>query len=182
MKFIIDTSQKDLYVALVEGNKTIAYLHKKDIVKKSDMLPVAFKKFLIQMNLKTKDINEFYVTLGPGSFMGARTALVFARTICQVTGAKLFTTDTLTFISGGTPGEYFLDARSNTSYRGIVSETEPTTLDLVEFQPDSILNYKQLISNPGSFLKNFKLEDNLEEVKPLYVKSPKIGGGKKWKF
>ncbi len=172
MKLLIDTSLKNLFITIVKDGKTIAFINE-TIQKKADRLPFAFEEILKEANISTKDIKEFYVTSGPGSFMGARTALTFIRTICQLTNAKLFVGDTLSFISGGTPGTYFIDAKSEKSYQGVVNRT--TIISLEDFQEDSIVPYEDMIANPEKYLSTF-LESDPIYAKPSYFKDPQIGG------
>ena len=172
MKLLIDTSLKTLFLSIIEDDKTVSFFQE-EIQKKADALPTVFKDLLNDANIKTKAIKEIYVTTGPGSFMGARTALTFVRTITQITGAQLFVANTLSFISGGVKGTYYIDAKSSKSYRGIVGET--TEVSLVDFVADSLVDYSQVIASPKQYLSTFKKVDPIDAF-PTYFKDPRIGG------
>jgi len=171
MKLLIDTSLPKMLIILVNNDKNV-YTFSSDIQKKADLLPTAFQDMLNDTGIKTSDITEYYVTQGPGSFMGARTALTFVRTISQVNGAKLFVANTLEFIGANSDKDIYLDAKSNQSFM-FNQKTKETKL--VDFQEDTIIDYDDIISNTTNYLKVFK-EIKPSEAKPLYFKEPKIGG------
>ena len=173
MKLLIDTSLKTMFLSLIDGEKTISF-YKETIQKKADALPVVFAELLEKADINANDIKEIYVTTGPGSFMGSRTALTFVRTIAQITGAKLYATDTLSFISGSIKGEYFIDAKSGQSYKGVF-DGENMSVSLAEFKEDSIVDYSSMIDTPKQYLSTFKKVDPLK-VFPTYFKEPRIGG------
>lgn len=173
-KVLIETSLNDLLIILIKNSTTIGYVHKQNLVKKSETLPNDFAKLLSDHHLQTKDIEQFYITLGPGSFMGARVSLVFVRTICQITLAELWTTSSLMFISGGHDGKYYIDAKSNQSYEGIVTDGQ-INIQLTSYNNHSVVNYQMIIDNVQDYLQLFSKETNLLNIKPLYLKSPKVG-------
>ncbi len=176
MKIIIDTSNKDLFVSLIKNDKTIRYLLIKDLVKKADALPQVFLDVL--QDVKTKDITDFYITLGPGSFTGARTALVFARSICQITNANLHTTSSIQLIAGPIGAkDIYIDARSKMSYYAqVINGTLQGKIQLVPFQMSTPQSFEKLISNPKIYLKLFKHETDILKVHPYYIKEVRIGG------
>ncbi|MCP4336898.1 MAG: hypothetical protein GY679_03590 [Mycoplasma sp.] len=175
MKIIIDTSNKHLFILLIKNGKNISYKLIKDLVKKADALPKVFLEVLGKY--KTKDIKEFYITIGPGSFTGSRTALVFVRSICQITKAKIFVTSSIQLIAGPKgEKEIFIDARSNMSYYGIVLNGKlKNPIKIIPFKPSTNYNYDELIKSPNEYLVLFNEVKNILELKPLYIKKPNIG-------
>ena len=173
MKLLIDTSLKTMFLSLIKDGKTISF-YKETIQKKADALPNVFKELIVNAKIDVKDIKEIYVTTGPGSFMGARTALTFVRTISQITGAALYAADTLSFISGSQKGEYYIDAKSGQSYKGVF-DGENMSISLVDFKEDSIVDYPAIIDTPKAYLSTFKKTSPLECF-PTYFKEPRIGG------
>ncbi|TCG10822.1 hypothetical protein C4B24_03780 [Mycoplasma marinum] len=164
-----------MFISLVKDGKTIKYTLEKNLVKKADALPQAFLDTL--NGVKTNQITDFYITIGPGSFTGARTGLVFARSICQITKANLHTTTSPQLIAGPHgEKEIFIDARSKMSYfasvnNGLLNQE----ITLVPFQESTKQDYDELIKNPVDFFKIFKLEENILSVHPQYIKTAKIG-------
>ncbi len=176
MRVYIDTSNKDLFVSLVSENETKKYILIKDLVKKADALPGAFMD--IMGDIKVKEIKSFYITIGPGSFTGSRTALVFARSICQITGADLFVTSSIQLIAGPEGShDIFVDARSNKSYYGNVQNGKLIgDIKIVEYQKNSKQSYDKIIANPSLYDVMFIKSENILAINPLYIKDAQIGG------
>ena len=175
MKLLIETCLTELFLVLFDKNNKVVAHFKEPIQKKGDVLPKEYEKLLQKAQIKTKDLRAIYVTNGPGSFTGSRVGLVFAKTIAQVLNIDLFTLDTLSFLSRGEDGYYYIDARSNLSYEGKM-ENGKMSIKLVKYQKDSIADYENILSNLQKHLALFKKVKNIAEEKVLYVKDPKIGG------
>ena len=175
MKLLVDTVNEDFYMALIKDEKTLFYTHKKNYKKKSDIVPVVFKKLINSAKIVAKDIDEIYVVNGPGSFMGIRAGMTFCKTMALITGAKLFGTDNLSFISRKRDGEYFVDAKGGKSYRGLVSNNI-VAIDLVDYKENSPIDYESIIMFPLSYTSIFQEIEDIPEYKCNYVKEPQIGG------
>ena len=172
MQLIIETCLQDFYLAIVSQEKTISYIHKKNLIKKSDELPLAFAEILKSLNIQPNHITDVFVTTGPGSFMGVRAGLLFAITFCQITKAKIHTTDSLTFLSAGKPGKYYLDAKSNQSF--FLDYPKQQSIQIIDKHENSLMNYELLIESPGVYQKLFNQTRPLD-VKANYIKEPKVG-------
>lgn len=172
-QILIDTSLDALLIILSQDHKFHDWIFQPKLLKKSEFLPLELQKLLFKHHLKLQNIEAFYITLGPGSFMGSRVALVFARTICQITNAQLFTINSLLFISQGQDGQYFIDAKSNQSYQGIVKKGK-LTMQLISFQPNSKIDYLKIKENFSELIQLFQNEKDLLNVKPYYLKAPKV--------
>lgn len=177
MKLLIDTVNKDFYIAIVEENKTIDYIHIENLIKKSDALPVEYKKLIDRNNLMTSDLKGIYINKGPGSFMGIRAGFVFGKILAMMLNIPFHTCDNLLFISQGIDGEYFVDAKGNKSYKGSITN-KTSSIELVDFVQDSMVNYENLINNPKNILELFTVEEDVINAQPLYFKEPQIGGAK----
>ena len=171
MKLLIDTSLPKMLLVLFQDTKVLFHFLS-DEKKKADILPKIFQKMLTDKNIKTSDINEFYVTIGPGSFMGSRTALTFIRTICQITNAKFFVAKTLDFIGAKSNTKIFVDAKSDQSY---MFDPKTKQTSIVNYEQDTTINYDDIIQNIQDYLINFKEKDPNYE-KAFYLKNPRIGG------
>lgn len=68
----IDTSTIYLSLAVSDGDKVIAKLHKKAPMSHSSLLVPMIDKLLKKARLKLKDIAVFCISIGPGSFTGLR--------------------------------------------------------------------------------------------------------------
>ncbi len=177
-KVLIETSLPDLLIVLIKDDNLIDFVHESNLVKKSEQLPVLFTNLLNKYQIKIDQINAFYITLGPGSFMGARVALMFARTICQITNCQLFTTSSLHFISQNHDGTYYVDAKSGQSYQGIVTNNQ-IKISLQSFHVSTKIDYQQIINNIDQYLPLFSLQKNILQIKPFYLKEPQVGTNEK---
>lgn len=175
MKILIDTSLPDLFLSVIKDDKTLTYIHKKDLVKKANELPEDFSQLLQQASVKATDIKEVFVTIGPGAFMGVRTALVFAKTFCLMTKAKLYVASSFTLVSKNKDGEYFIDAKGGKFYKAKITNSN------IEFALEnegevSKIDYDQIIEKPNEYLTHFKKAKNILDLEPIYLKDPRIGG------
>lgn len=175
MKLIIDTVNDDFYMAIINENNTESFEYLKNYKRKSDILPVIFKKLIDEVGISAKDINSIYVVNGPGSFMGIRAGMTFAKTMALVTGAKLFGIDNLTFISKGKDGTYYVDAKGSKSYMGKMKNGIMTT-SFSDFKKNTLINYDSLINNPKKYLMIFKEVSDILNYEANYIKEPQVGG------
>ena len=178
MKIIIDTTQEYLFVLLMDKDFKTVDKYLKIVKKKSDILSSVVSNILLENKITMKNIKEIYVTTGPGSFMGARAGLMFARTIAQTSNIKLFTGSSFELISCGMPGDYLIDAKGNTGYWGKVSAEGKLTIELVETTDEKFTTplYQDIIKEPMLVTDRFVEVKDLSKVEPLYIKEPRIGG------
>ncbi|VEU59083.1 tRNA (adenosine(37)-N6)-threonylcarbamoyltransferase complex dimerization subunit type 1 TsaB [Mesomycoplasma neurolyticum] len=181
MNIFIDTCHEDLVIALYNHDlKLKSYKIKEKLKQKAEILPKLFEEFLYENDLKTKDIQNFYINLGPGTFTGVRIALVFVRTIAQVTNANVFTTNSFNLISFGNElkQNYFIDAKGKTAYKAIAQNGKIlSNIEVVSKEVVNSFDYLFIINN---FLKLvnknvFEHQKNLLKIQPLYVKKMQIG-------
>lgn len=175
MKLIIDTSYDDLYLAIVDENYSlINKVHEKNLVKKSDVLITKISNLLTEGHFCIESIKEIYVTKGPGSFMGSRTGLLFAKTISLIKKTKLFVASSFTLLFDENTSPAFLDAKGGFKYkREIFENTEK--LELVKADQISNFSYVSFEKNIKETLSKFKEEKDVCSVKTVYLKDPQIG-------
>ncbi len=175
MKVLIDTTLPDLFLLAVKDQQTVASIHVKNLLKKADELPSAFGSLLKKANIKTTDIKEFYITTGPGSFMGSRTAIVFVKTLCLMTKAKLYHASTFALVAGNQNGNYFIDARGNQFYKAKVKNGK-MTISVEKEGVVSAIDYQKITSQPNEYLDLFEAVKDILMLEPIYLKDPRIGG------
>lgn len=175
MKILIDTVNEDMFLSLIDNNQTIVFKHYPKLKKKSDELPNGFTSLLNDSNLELKDISEIYVVNGPGSFMGIRAGMTFAKTITLATGIKLFAIDNLKYISQGKDGKYFVDAKGGKSYYAHLINGE-YKISLENFKENSIIDYDFIKNNPEDILRLFHEVKDIKNYKAIYIKDPQVGG------
>ena len=175
MKLLIDTVNEDLYMSLIKGNKTIAFAHLVKHKKKSEILPAVFKKLIMTAEITAKDIKNIYVVNGPGSFMGVRAGMTFAKTMSLVTKANLFGINNLRYISQGNDGTFYVDAKGKKSYIGMIDNGELNVF-IGHFKENSFIDYNTITKNPEIVLQHFKKIKDIVNYEANYVKDPQIGG------
>lgn len=173
-KILINTALDDLLLIAIENEKTIDLIHIKNLVKKADNLKNEFDNLLKKVNWSINDISSFYVIKGPGSFMGVRVGLLFARTIAQILNIKIYTLDSLSFISKNKPGEYSIDAKSGEVFSLIIDENSSKTFSTKKGSEYTSQNISTIIQDLPSILDCFQEVENLDSVEPLYMKEPKV--------
>ena len=174
----IETCLSDFLLIIMKNKKAKYIDYKKDLVEKSDYLSESFSKGLQKLKIKTNDIEEIYITNGPGSFMGSRASVIFAKTIAYLNNARLFVGSTLEWISHDkATGIFSIDAKSNQSFVLDKNKKENYKIELKEHVQSSIIDYAKFIKKINKSLLVFK-EVPTEEVlflEPNYIKEPKIG-------
>ncbi|MGZ9414557.1 tRNA (adenosine(37)-N6)-threonylcarbamoyltransferase complex dimerization subunit type 1 TsaB [Mycoplasma sp. 5370] len=179
MKIFIDTTLNDLVVALFDSQyKLINYVLETELKEKSEKLPLVFKNLLERNNFSLQNINSFYINLGPGTFTGSRIALVFCRTIAQLSNINIYTTSSFNLVSLHTKNKEiaYIDARGKSSYKALVQKGKILSdIEVVERNQNWAIDYLEVINNFFNYQKLFKLEENLLEIQPIYVKKPHIG-------
>ena len=85
MNILIETSLDNLYMCIFDKKfNLITKVNLEKIVKKTDVFFDSLKTLLNYGKLGLLDIENIYVTLGPGSFSGSRIGLTFCRTMAQL--------------------------------------------------------------------------------------------------
>ena len=177
MKILIDTTQEKLFVLLVQKDFSVVDYYLESEIKKSDLLNVVVTKILKDNKVSINEVDSIYVTTGPGSFMGDRAGLIFARTISQVSKIKLFTGTSFNLYVYGKEDTYYIDAKGNTSYKGKLNSNNKFEVSLVDgVESFSTPLYKEIIKSPKQLFDMFEEVKNLKEIKPTYIKEPRIGG------
>lgn len=173
MKLFIDSSQSRFIAALIENNKVIFSSNIETKYKVEEII----KFFENVPNLHK--IEDIYINLGPGSFTGARIALLYVRTLAQLNNQiKIYTTNTYSLLSSLNKKffqrKFFIFATKNKSYL----LTNKSVKIVNKHAKESQINYDLLLSNFDKFLNTFTLS-SLENLQPTYASQPQIGEIKK---
>ena len=173
MKLFIDSSQSRFIAALIENNKVIFSSNIETKYKVEEII----KFFENVPNLH--NIHNIYINLGPGSFTGARIALLYVRTLAQLNNKiKIYTTNTYSLLSSLNKKffqrKFFIYTTKNKSYL----LTNKSVKIVNKHAKESQINYDLLLSNFDKFLNTFTLS-SLENLQPTYASQPQIGEIKK---
>ncbi|WP_338969935.1 tRNA (adenosine(37)-N6)-threonylcarbamoyltransferase complex dimerization subunit type 1 TsaB [Spiroplasma endosymbiont of Labia minor] len=186
-ELFFDTTNYRLAVLLMKDDLITDFINEDKQLKIADEFLPVIDKILVNNNLSLKDINVIYTLIGPGSYMGIRVGITFAKTLLLLNeNLKVFAIDSLAF-QGNSQDKTIslLDARGNKTYLAIYNDgTEiiPKQVipnDLLNDFFDKFKDYHILKDNidldyPEVFLKlksQFIYVNNIDELKPLYIKS-----------
>ncbi|MBX4210305.2 MAG: hypothetical protein K4H23_04110 [Mollicutes bacterium PWAP] len=174
-KILIDTTNKHMYFLLLNDWKIVESKTFKHLKFKSDSLVNELSFFLNKNNLSLRNIDELYVTNGPGSFMGIRASLMFAKTFKISTNKKVFVASSFIFPSNGfEDGDFYINASGNTSY--ITQIKNGNSIEVLGSQNiESNYDYLLIEKNPKFFLSLFEEIEFFNEIEPNYIKNPRIG-------
>lgn len=185
MNLFVDTSNWNLIILLEQDDKIVDSFIKKGTKKVSDIMVDSIKKLLKKNNITIKDIKRIYVTTGPGSYTGVRIALTMARTLKTLDNSyEVFTIDSLLYQAGMNKAISILDARGKKDYIAVyengISVLEPDIVLQSEVSKTEKMypDFKVVKDYEGlDFEKNylglkpkFTLVDNVEDLKPIYLK------------
>ncbi|WP_027333950.1 hypothetical protein [Mycoplasma elephantis] len=176
MELFADTSNKDLYVGIFDHDKLLAKIHIKNLIKKIEPLINEFKILLSNQKININQINKFYINIGPGSFTGSRTALIFFKTIAGTNNKKIYICNSFNLIAPfSNQKNLYLEASKFDLFE---FNTDLKTITIIPKKNDVVINYIKYdnIENNFSKLKQFFKEIKSDEIiDPLYLKSPQIG-------
>lgn len=178
IKILADTSTQDLFIALIKDDKCIDYILEKNLLKKTDALPVLFSKLLSKHKLVTKNIDEFYCTNGPGSFTGSRSAFIFFKTICMMGKGKLYLSSSLQFLALANKNvSIVIDAKSQMQYLGTFHNKKliGQIKLVVSNKAISSFHIEDFLSHTSNYLSSFTKVSNILQTQVNYIKEPSIG-------
>lgn len=98
-KLFFDTSTKALIIILAKDKEAVDSIFEIVIKDHSSLLMPRIQEILKRNSLDIKDIDEFYVTEGPGSYTGVRIGVTVAKTLSYALNKPLYKISTLKFIS-----------------------------------------------------------------------------------
>ena len=95
----IETSGRLGSVALAQGDKLLAESHFSGPMRHSAEIFPAITELLSKFSKKPDQIEQVYISAGPGSFTGLRIAVTFAKTLALANNSKIVAVDTLDCIT-----------------------------------------------------------------------------------
>ena len=94
----IETSQRRGEVALGRGDELLKVVELQQPRRHNVELMPAIASLCDSYNVPPNDLNEIYISLGPGSFTGLRVSVATAKMLAMATGARLVGVPTLDVI------------------------------------------------------------------------------------
>jgi len=186
MNLFIDTTNWNLIILLEKDGQIVDSVIKRDTKKVSDIFISSLNEFLSKHQLTLKEIENLYVTTGPGSYTGVRIGLLFVKTLKTIDDHyQTYVINSLAYQAGLEKVISVLDARGQKFFVGVYENGKPLIeeqlvtqeeLDAIKakYQFNVVADYQEL-----DFAKNFlALKDSFELIKdyknllPLYLKKP----------
>ena len=187
-RLVLDTSNKYLYIAVIEDEQIIKECIKEGNNNHSETLIKVLEETLKEVKLNINDIDEVYVGRGPGSYTGIRVACTFAKVFTFIRQKKLFSFSSLDLLLTTNLQKGIIvcqiDARRGFSFAKVFEVTDEIkvikeeefieTSKLEEEFPNATFitnesyNYNPMIL----FAKNLvKEETNIHQFVPTYLRS-----------
>lgn len=122
MKYLfVDSATATLVVAIIVDGE-IKYIFNEETGKDMSVMvmPIIKEAFSV-CNIKPKDINKIFVTVGPGSFTGIRVGLTAVKVMAWALKIPVIPISSLEVIASGVPGTHniaLIDARRGYVYAG----------------------------------------------------------------
>lgn len=154
----IDTSDKDVSIAIIKDQKELSKITK-DIPNEHSIYAVPFiKEVLDESKLEPNNIDNIMVVNGPGSFTGIRIGLTIAKVYAYLLKKDLRAVSSLKALALSTTGDYILsliDAKHNNFYLGLYDS-----------------NYNEIIKEQFNNIN--EVENIIEKYNPVIVSNNNI--------
>lgn len=125
LTLFIDSSRKNLSVALILDNKVVFESNINSYSKHSNFLMNEIVKMFKLTALQIKNLDNIVILNGPGSFTGVRVGTTVAKTLSYVLGNNLYALSTLKALSIQSNANNIISVifdKDNISYVGIYGE------------------------------------------------------------
>lgn len=178
----IDTSSKDVSIAILKYNEVITNVSKK-IPNEHSKYTVSFiNKLLNEASLTPKDINQIMVVTGPGSFTGVRIGVTIAKVYAYLNKINVIGVSSLKMLSLSTEHNYCLsliDAHHNNYYMGLYDKENNEVIPEQFMKKEDVLTLIKkynpiIVSNEDIMVENYpakKQELNISNIISYYQSS-----------
>ena len=186
----LDTAHQFLIIALLKDDALIDGIQMDCKKHQSEYLTVQLDEILRRNQLEVKDIDNWVITRGPGSYTGVRIAMTMAKVIGSLMNKNVYTLSTLQLYAGLRNCYVALDARAKRVYAGRYENGQPAMDDciLTNEQMQQIIDSGETVigdlhlfdreDDYGNILENFaalkpywQKVDNVDILTPVYLKS-----------
>ncbi len=189
-QIFIDTSNRFLYIAIIQNGKTILEHLQEGNNNHSEMLVDVLKKCLKEVKLTVDELNQIYVGRGPGSYTGVRVACTVAKVLAYAKKITLYSFSSLDLLLSnylGVDGDYVvsMDARRGFTYAEVVTikDNKLIHIEKENFVERTILeekyqDYTWILQDDTKYQVNklleyglVKEEKNIHAFVPTYLRS-----------
>jgi len=171
----IDTSTMISTVTIASENEILGDFNVNQQKTHSESLVPMIETLLNLLGMEIKDIDEFVIAEGPGSFTGLRIGMTIAKTLAQVNDRKLVPISTLLALANNSSSDKLkvpmLDARGNRVYGAVYdkdfNEIIKEDLYTIEDFSEMVNGLDEEIELIGDI--SLKYEDLFEKAKVLPI-------------
>lgn len=171
----IDTSTMISTVTIANDSEILGDFNVNQQKTHSESLVPMIETLLELLGMEIKDIDEFVIAEGPGSFTGLRIGMTIAKTLAQVNDKKLIPISTLLALANNSSSDNLkvpmLDARGNRVYGAVYdkdfNEIIKEDLYTIEDFSEMVNNLDEEIELIGDI--SLKYEDLFEKAKVLPI-------------
>ncbi|WP_394264304.1 tRNA (adenosine(37)-N6)-threonylcarbamoyltransferase complex dimerization subunit type 1 TsaB [Anaerococcus octavius] len=171
----IDTSTMISTVTIANDNEILGDFNVNQQKTHSESLVPMIETLLNLLGMEIKDIDEFVIAEGPGSFTGLRIGMTIAKTLAQVNDKKLIPISTLLALANNSSSDNLkvpmLDARGNRVY-GAVYDKDFN--EIIKEDLYTIEDFSKMVNDLDEEIEligdiSLKYEDLFEKAKVLPI-------------
>ncbi len=141
VSLILDSSNKDLLVALAKDDQIIDEIRYECWQRQSELMVKEIENILLKNKVDKNDIKEVLIGIGPGSFTGVRIALAIAKTMSLALNIPIYPISSLHMMKDDDkPSICLINARSKRSYIGVFKNDEVILKDQI-LTNDEVLKF-----------------------------------------
>ncbi|WP_424526093.1 tRNA (adenosine(37)-N6)-threonylcarbamoyltransferase complex dimerization subunit type 1 TsaB [Spiroplasma endosymbiont of Glossina fuscipes fuscipes] len=160
LNLFIDTSTDFLTLILARDEQVLGQVHQNNARRHTEETLPAINKLLATYNLQLKDVNHFYLTVGPGSYTGIRIPMTIVKTIKIINPVvKVFVINTLLYQAGLDNVVSMLDARGGQRYFAVISNGQ-------EVIPSQVIDYETCLEISKQF-PGYQFRCDLQDINPV---------------
>jgi tRNA threonylcarbamoyladenosine biosynthesis protein TsaB len=162
IKLICDTSTSKLILLLIKEDIIIDSYIKENGIEHSKYLTFEIKSFLEKNKLSIKEIDEFVVGYGPGSYTGLRIGVMEFKTFAYALKKKLFYISSLVLLSSkNTLTISYVDARRGNYFVELYNEKDILLSKVLTFEEINELENKYNIKGIDVLNSNIEFDYNV---------------------
>ena len=171
----IDTSTMISTVTIANDSEILGDFNVNQQKTHSESLVPMIETLLELLGMEFKDIDEFVIAEGPGSFTGLRIGMTIAKTLAQVNDKKLIPISTLLALANNSSSDNLkvpmLDARGNRVYGAVYNKDFN---EIIKEDLYTIENFSEMVNDLDEEIEligdiSLKYEDLFEKAKVLPI-------------
>ncbi len=164
----LDSAHQFLLIALIKDGQLVDSICEACPKQQSEFLVPKVDELLSKYNLEAKDIDNWVVTKGPGSYTGVRIAMTMVKVIGSLMNKNVYTLSTLQLYAGREDCYAIMDARAKRVYVGKYKDGKAEMADTIYSNEEMSKIIEQGATVVGD-LHLFGKEDKYENLAQHFV-------------